>query len=94
MREPLWSLKDLAGHVKVAYATLQSRSKTERQRAANPFPAQKPLDNKFHGFNGHNYQERIKGKGGGSGSASRYLKSDLLAWFAAEDLHKPFKREA
>uniref|UniRef100_A0AB39CDU0 Uncharacterized protein n=1 Tax=Pseudomonas phage HRDY3 TaxID=3236930 RepID=A0AB39CDU0_9VIRU len=93
MREPLWSLKDLAGHTKVAYATLQSRSKTDRQRASNPFPQQKHFDSKFSGFNGHNYAERIKGLCG-SGTASRYKKSELLAWFNAEDQHKPFKRES
>ena len=93
MREPLWSLKDLAGHVKVAYYTLQSRSKIERQRESNPFPVQAPLDCKFSGFNGHNYQERVRGKYG-IGCAARFKKSELLRWFDAEDQHKAFKRES
>nr|DAF93442.1 MAG TPA: hypothetical protein [Myoviridae sp. ctshb19] len=90
-KEPIWSLRELADHKKVNLAAIVSRSKPERVRASNPFP------NPAQGMSGRRKFNPAVSETGirlSSLNTRRFKRSELLAWFDAEDAHSPFKRNA
>lgn len=88
MAEPMWTLSELAENKKISLVALRSRIKTERCRAANPLPASKQHNEKMNSSHG-NCHMFVKRR---TGNKKWYVKSELLAWFEAEDAHFKFRR--
>lgn len=76
--EPCWSMADLADNKKVTRTTLQSRYTNSADAPKPCLPA--------GGFG------RPQIARGGKKKSTLYKRSELLAWFEAEDKRRPFKR--
>lgn len=77
-REPLWSLKDLAGHTHVTESALRERAKLVPVPDAASQTQTGRIDSRF----------------GSVVIVGRYRRSALLEWFNSQDAETPFKRKA